>query len=147
MGAIRPKKCEGRELTKDQLERSAGRPTHPERRATVRRERDRRFRLAERGWPGRRGWQQAGRGQGLEEAQHLVPTPPNISLDPVTFPVHRQIIWRSRYYHNLLWQGDPVYKFDSSVNDSMLFETQGYTTLIQTAPHEALVFCKIVILS
>ena len=32
-----------------------------------------------------------------------------------------------------------MYKFDSSVNDSMLFETQGYTTLIQTAPHEALV--------
>ena len=40
-----------------------------------------------------------------------------------------------------------MYKFDSSVNDSMLFETQGYTTLIQTAPHEALVFCKVVILS
>ena len=49
------------------------------------------------------------------------------------------------YYR--FFKGDPVYKFDSSVNDSMLFETQGYTTLIQTAPHEALVFCKVVILS
>ena len=82
---------------------------------------------------------------GLTESEIEVPTP-DISLDPDTRPFHR-LVWRSRYYHNLLWQGDPVYKFDSSVNDSMLFETQGYTTLIQTAPHEALVFCKVVILS
>ena len=37
------------------------------------------------------------RGPGaLQAIRQAVPTPPNISLDPVTFPIHRRI-WRSRY--------------------------------------------------
>ena len=42
--------------------------------------------------------------------------------------------------HNKLWQGDPGYKFDlSEINNPKLFATQSYTTLIQTAPDEAIV--------
>ena len=33
------------------------------------------------------------RGQGIGFCVFGVPTPPNISLDPVTFPIHRLILW------------------------------------------------------
>jgi hypothetical protein len=45
--------------------------------------------------------------------------------------------WRTHslsYVHNLLWRGDPLYRFDSKINDSSVFATQGYTTLIQVTP-------------
>eukprot|EP01051_Picozoa_sp_SAG22_P011734 SAG22_NODE_1156_length_5335_cov_2.046600_1_plen_648_part_10 len=51
-------------------------------------------------------------------------------------------VWRKHslsYLHNLLWQGSPVYKYDKSINDSTVFATQGYTTLLQTSRHSALV--------
>ena len=28
------------------------------------------------------------------------------------------------YHHNLLWQGEPLYKFDERVNHSNIFESQ-----------------------
>ena len=41
--------------------------------------------------------------------------------------------------HNELWAGDPAYKFDSSINNSGVFATQSYTTLIQTGAYEFVV--------
>ena len=29
------------------------------------------------------------------------------------------------YWHNKLWTGDPSYKFDSQINNSMVFASQG----------------------
>jgi hypothetical protein len=40
------------------------------------------------------------------------------------------------YYHNQLWGGDSVYRFDDQINNSLVFASQGYTTMIQTAPYE-----------
>jgi hypothetical protein len=40
------------------------------------------------------------------------------------------------YAHNSLWTGDPAYKFDAQINNSLVFASQSYTTMIQTAPFE-----------
>eukprot|EP01050_Picozoa_sp_SAG11_P012611 SAG11_NODE_1413_length_4981_cov_2.208726_3_plen_170_part_00 len=50
--------------------------------------------------------------------------------------------WRRHslsHVHNKLWTGDSAYMFDADVNNSQVFETQGYTTLIRLGPLEALV--------
>ena len=39
----------------------------------------------------------------------------------------------------MLRQGDPAYKYDAQINNSLVFATQSYTTLLQTAPLELLV--------
>ena len=33
------------------------------------------------------------------------------------------------YWHNKLWTGDPSYKFDSQINNSMVFASQGCACL------------------
>jgi hypothetical protein len=51
-------------------------------------------------------------------------------------------VWRRHslsYVHNSLWRGDSAYTFDASINNSQLFETQGYTTLVRLGPLAALV--------
>ena len=51
-------------------------------------------------------------------------------------------VWRRHslsYVHNSLWRGDTAYTFDADINNSQVFETQSYTTLIRLGPLEALV--------
>jgi hypothetical protein len=51
-------------------------------------------------------------------------------------------MWRRHslsYVHNSLWRGDTAYTFDADINNSQVFETQSYTTLIRLGPLEALV--------
>jgi hypothetical protein len=43
------------------------------------------------------------------------------------------------FHHNRLWGGDSAYKFGAQINNSLVFATQGYTTVLQTAPLEFLV--------
>ena len=49
--------------------------------------------------------------------------------------------WRRHslsYVHNSLWRGDSAYKYNADINNSQVFETQSYTTLIRLGPLEAL---------
>ena len=43
------------------------------------------------------------------------------------------------YYHNLLWAGEPAYRFSQRINDSTFFESQAYTGLVRVGPREFLV--------
>ena len=43
------------------------------------------------------------------------------------------------YVHNQLWQGDSAYMFDNSINNSHLFATSGYTTILPLSQSEALI--------
>ena len=38
------------------------------------------------------------------------------------------------HWHNQLWAGDPIYKFDAGINSSAQFETIAYTSLVPAGP-------------
>ena len=38
------------------------------------------------------------------------------------------------YWHNKLWTGDPSYKFDSQINNSLVFASQGCALSIYLPP-------------
>ena len=41
--------------------------------------------------------------------------------------------------HNRLWKGDPKYRFSAMVNDSSVFETLSYTSIVPTGPQSAVI--------
>jgi hypothetical protein len=41
--------------------------------------------------------------------------------------------------HNRLWKGDPKYRFSAMANDSSVFETLSYTSIVPTGPQSAVI--------
>ena len=50
--------------------------------------------------------------------------------------------WRRHsisYWHNVLWDGDPNYRFSSAVNDTNAEESLSYTSILVTGPRSVVV--------